>query len=148
MKKILSNILRGAAPFIFVFASFVIPAYSLTINEVARELACPCECPLVLEDCNMSCGLGWKKEIGEKIKAGLAKEQIVSDFVAKHGHASKITPMQRVHGKFFQYTRAFGTVQWVVFWSVIVIWAGALFSGVFLLIRRLAKRKASKADMA
>ena len=40
---------------------------ALTVAEVAEDLACPCQCPLILKDCNMSCGLTWKNEIGELI---------------------------------------------------------------------------------
>ena len=42
------------------------PAFALTVNEVVRDLACPCICPLVLEDCNMTCGLDWKEEVGKR----------------------------------------------------------------------------------
>jgi len=111
------------------------------INEVARELACPCECPLVLEDCNMSCGLDWKDEIGELLRAGKTKDEIIKSFVAKHGDACKITPVQRIQGKFFQYTRWFDTREWVIFWSVIAGSAGALFFSIYMVVRRLLKKK-------
>ena len=122
------------------------PAFALDVNEVARELACPCECPLVLVDCNMSCGLDWKNQIGEKIIEGKSKEEIINDFRSKYGDACRITPVQRIHGKFFQYTRAFGTVEWVIFWSVIVLWTGALFLGIYLLARRIFKKKMSEQE--
>lgn len=141
--------LGGVIPLlILLYSSSIFASSPLTVNDVARELACPCECPLVLEDCNMSCGLGWKKEIGKKLKAGFSKEEIVTGFVAKHGHAAKITPMQRIHGKFFQYTRAFGPTQWIVFWSAILIWVGAVFLVIYLLVRKFSKRKATKAGKA
>lgn len=114
------------------------------INEIARELACPCECPLVLEDCNMSCGLDWKDQIGEMIRAGKTKEQIIESFIAKYGDACKITPFQRIHGKFYQYTRWFDTKEWVMFWSVIAGSAGALFFGIYLVVRKVLKKKASQ----
>src|SRR3990167_242144 len=93
-------------------------ALALTVNEVAKDLACPCECPLVLEDCNMSCGLDWKDQIGEMIKQGKAKEEIIKYFVDKYGDEAKITPSQRIKGKFYQYTRGFDTQEWVIFWGV------------------------------
>lgn len=120
------------------------PAFALTVNEVARDLACPCECPLVLEDCNMSCGLDWKNQIGEKIKAGKTKQEIINEFIAKYGDKCKIRPFQRIHGKFFQYTRAFDTMEWVVFWSVIVLWAGAMFLGIYMVVRKFIKKKSSE----
>lgn len=141
MKKIFLKIARGSLPLLFTVLYSVTPAYSLTVNEVARELACPCECPLVLEDCNMSCGLGWKKDIGKKIKAGMTKDEIVKAFVAKHGVAAKITPLMRIHGKFFQYTRAFGPSEWIVFWSVIVVWTVSVFLGIYVLVRRVSRQK-------
>ncbi|MBE9536414.1 MAG: cytochrome c-type biogenesis protein CcmH [Proteobacteria bacterium] len=125
---------------------YLSPASALTVNEVARELACPCECPLVLEDCNMSCGLDWKNQIGEKISKGKGKQEIIDDFLSKYGDACRITPVQRVQGKFFQYTRAFGTMEWVVFWAVIVLWAGAVFLGIYLLVRKVLKKKTSEQE--
>lgn len=111
------------------------------INEIARELACPCECPLVLEDCNMSCGLDWKDQIGEMLRQGKAKGEIIQSFVAKYGDACKITPMQRVQGKFFQYTRRYDTMDWVLFWSGISVSAGVVFAGIYLIVRRQLKKK-------
>lgn len=133
---------NGSLPKLFLLITALIvlhvpTASALTVNEVARELACPCECPLVLEDCNMSCGLDWKNQIGEQVKEGKTKEQIMEGFIAKYGDACRITPIQRIHGKFFQYTRAFDTREWVIFWSVIAVWTAALFVGLYLLVRRL-----------
>src|SRR3990167_5907301 len=87
-------------------------AHALTVQEVATDLACPCECPLVLEDCNMSCGLDWKDQIGEMLRAGKTKDEIIKTFIAKYGDECKITPIMRIQGKFFQYTRRFDTMDW------------------------------------
>ena len=116
------------------------PAFASTVGEVAKELACPCECPLVLEDCNMSCGLDWKDQIGEMIKQGKAKEEIIKYFVDKYGDEAKITPSQRIKGKFYQYTRGFDTQEWVIFWGVIGVWLLAIFFGIYLLTRRFLKK--------
>lgn len=140
MRK-LGSIPRLILPIVLLLTFYFTPAFALDVNEIARELACPCECPLILEDCNMSCGLDWKKQIGKKIAEGKSKEEIINDFRAKYGEASRITPMQRIHGKFYQYTRAFGAMEWVVFWSVIVLWTGAFFLGIYLLSRRFFKKK-------
>jgi len=63
-------------------------ASALTVNEVVKDLACPCECPLVLEDCNMTCGLEWKNEVGEMINKGMTKQQIMDYFIDKYGFAA------------------------------------------------------------
>lgn len=120
-----------------------LPAVSLsvTVQEVASELECPCDCPLVLEDCNMSCGLEWKDQIGEQIKAGKTKEEIVAAFIAKHGEACRITPAKRIRGKFYQYTRGFDTGEWVLVAGGAAVWVLALFFGVFLMVRRFSKKK-------
>ncbi len=134
-------ILKTSLLAVLLFSFYALPAYALTVQEVARDLACPCECPLVLEDCNMSCGLDWKNQIGEKIIEGESKEEIVGGFIKKYGDACRITPMQRVHGKFYQYTRAFDTLEWFIFWSVIVLWVLALFLAMYLLVRKLTRKK-------
>lgn len=134
---------RGlSAAFLAAFV-LLLPAvsFSLTVQEVARELECPCECPLVLEDCNMSCGLEWKDQIGEQIKAGKTKEEIVGAFIKKYGEACRITPAKRIRGKIYQYTRGFGTLEWVLLGGGAAVWGLALFFGVFLLVRRFSRKK-------
>ncbi len=122
-----------------IFISFEVSA--LTVSEVARDLACPCACPLVLEDCNMSCGLDWKNKIGEKIKSGKNKEEIIGGFISKYGDACRITPIQRIHGKYYQYTRAFGPLEWTIFWAAMALWVGIVFLGIYLLVRRFTGKK-------
>jgi cytochrome c-type biogenesis protein CcmH/NrfF len=117
-------------------------SYALTVQEVAEDLACPCECPLVLEDCNMSCGLDWKDQIGQMIKDGKTKQEIIKYFIDKYGDDARITRVQRIKGKFFKYTRAFDTIDWVIFWGVISVWVVGLFIGIYLLSRRLLSRSA------
>lgn len=113
------------------------PALALTVNEVVRDLACPCICPLVLEDCNMTCGLDWKEEVGKKIKAGMSKQEIIDDFVSRYGESARLTPLQRIEGKLFQYTRSFGTMEWSMLWIGVAIWAAVLFGGFYLGVRKL-----------
>ena len=129
---------------LFVFSAS--SALALTVNEVARELACPCECPLVLEDCNMSCGLDWKNQIGEKIKSGKGKDEIIGDFISRYGDACRITPMQRIHGKYYQYTRAFGTKEWAVLWAAVGVWISIAFLGIYLLVRKFTRKKSPPGD--
>lgn len=113
------------------------PAFALTVNEVVQDLACPCICPLVLEDCNMSCGLAWKDEVGKMIKAGMGKQEIINDFVKRYGESAILTPYQRVQGKLFQYTRSFGSVEWAMLWSGIGLWLVVMFGGLYLGVRKL-----------
>lgn len=142
MKMRVSILVAVFAAFLGVFAVLA-PAdsYAVTVQEVASELECPCDCPLVLEDCNMSCGLEWKDQIGEQIKAGKTKEEIVAAFIAKYGDACRITPTKRIRGKFYQYTRGFDTKEWVLLGTGATVWLLALFFGVFLLVRRFSRKK-------
>ncbi len=111
-------------------------AFALTVGEVARELACPCECPLILEDCNMTCGLDWKEEIGELVKAGKTKQEIVSYFIATYGEEARLTTMQKIEGKIFQYTRGFDTIDWTVLWGGIMFWALIIMGSIYYGVRR------------
>ncbi len=112
-------------------------AFALTVNEVAKDLACPCECPLILEDCNMTCGLEWKNQIGEFIKQGMTKQQIVDYFIAKYGDEARITPMQRINGKVYQYTRSFDDTDWVLLWAGLAAWVFLMFFGVFVSVKKV-----------
>lgn len=129
-------------------ACFAIPlsASALTVNEVVKDLACPCECPLVLEDCNMTCGLEWKDQVGEMINKGMTKQQIMDYFIGKYGDEALITPLQRIHGKIYQYTRSFDTVDWVLMWAGIIVWILLMFFGVYVGVKKLFFNKSQKAD--
>ena len=112
-------------------------ASALTVNEVVKDLACPCECPLVLEDCNMTCGLEWKNQVGELISKGMSKQQIMDYFIAKYGGEARITPLQRIHGKIYQYTRSFGTADWALLWIGLIVWIFLMFFGVYIGVKKL-----------
>ena len=112
-------------------------AYALTVNEVVKDLACPCECPLVLEDCNMTCGLEWKNQVGEMINKGMTKQQIMDYFIGKYGDEARITPIQRIHGKIYQYTRSFDTIDWVLLWGGLIVWVSLMFFGVYVGVKKL-----------
>lgn len=111
-------------------------AQALTVSEVASDLACPCSCPLILEDCNMTCGLDWKNEIGGMIQKGQTKEEIVTYFINTYGEKARLTPWQRVEGKVYQYTRGFDAWDWGLLWAGIGLWSILIFGGIHLLIRR------------
>lgn len=112
-------------------------AFALTVNEVAKDLACPCECPLILEDCNMTCGLDWKNQIGEFINQGMTKQQIVDYFIARYGDEARITPMQRINGKVYQYTRSFDDTDWVLLWAGLAAWVFLMFFGVYVSVKKV-----------
>lgn len=144
------HLIRHVSPlFILALAiAFVtIPsnASALTVNEVVKDLACPCECPLVLEDCNMTCGLEWKDQVGEMINKGMTKQQIMDYFIGKYGDEALITPMQRIHGKIYQYTRSFDTADWILLWGGLIAWILLMFFGVYIGVRRLFFSKSKDA---
>lgn len=116
-------------------------ASALTVNEVVKDLACPCECPLVLEDCNMTCGLEWKNQVGEMINKGMTKQQIIDHFIEKYGDEARITPAQRIRGKIYQYTRSFDTADWALLWVGLIIWILLMFFGVYVGVRKLFSDK-------
>jgi hypothetical protein len=115
-------------------------ALALTVGEIAKDLACPCECPLILEDCNMTCGLHWKEEIGEMIKAGKSKPEIMAYFIESYGEEARLTTMQKIDGKIYQYTRDFATTDWVVLWSGLAFWGLVLMGGIYYGVRRAFTR--------
>jgi cytochrome c-type biogenesis protein CcmH/NrfF len=110
---------------------------ALTVAEVAKDLACPCQCPLILGDCNMSCGLEWKDDIGKLIQEGMTKQQIIDHFIAEHGEDARLSATQRIHGKIFQYTRSFGTADWVLLWTGVLGWLSLMFFGVYVGVKRI-----------
>ena len=120
-------------------------ALALTVNEVAKDLACPCECPLILEDCNMTCGLEWKNEVGEMINKGMTKQQIMDYFIDKYGDDARITPLQRIQGKIYQYTRSFDTAAWTLLWAGLIVWIFLMFFGIYLGVKKLFFNKSQNA---
>ncbi len=120
-------------------------AFALTVNEVVKDLACPCECPLVLEDCNMTCGLEWKNQVGEMINKGMTKQQIIDYFIGKYGDEARITPTQRIHGKIYQYTRSFDTTDWVLLWAGLIVWVLLMFFGIYIGVKKLFFNKSQVA---
>lgn len=142
--------IRKAFSFFWLFmaiACVAIPssAFALTVNEVVKDLACPCECPLVLEDCNMTCGLEWKNQVGEMINKGMTKQQIMDYFIGKYGDEARITPTQRIRGKIYQYTRSFDTADWVLLWAGLIVWILLMFFGVYMGVKKLFFNKSQDA---
>ncbi|NIR17233.1 MAG: hypothetical protein GWN86_26285 [Desulfobacterales bacterium] len=112
----------------------------MTVKDVARDLACPCQCPLILQDCNMSCGLEWKEEVGQLIAQGKTKQEIVEYFIAKYGDDARLTPLQKIYGKVYQYTRGFGIGEWTALWAAAAVWMIFMFLLVYLVVRKFSIR--------
>ncbi len=89
----------------------------------------------------MSCGLDWKDQIGEMLRAGKTKDEIIKAFIAKYGDECKITPIMRIRGKFFQYTRRFDTMDWALLWGGVAVSAGTLFLGIYMVVRRFLNKR-------
>ncbi len=133
-----NGFLMAAALAVFLLAPGRVLA--LTVGEVVKDLACPCECPLVLVDCNMSCGLDWKEEVGELIKKGMSKREIMDYFISTYGDAARLTTLQKIEGKVYQYTRGFGTTEWVLLWGGVGFWLLVLFFGLYFGVKKLRSR--------
>ena len=84
----------------------------------------------------MTCGLDWKEEIGEMIKAGKTKQEIMAYFIATYGEEARLTTLQKIDGKIYQYTRGFGTTDWVMLWAGVGFWALILIGGIYYGVRR------------
>lgn len=113
----------------------------LTVQEVAKDLACPCQCPLILQDCNMSCGLTWKEEVGKKIAEGMNKQEVTEYFIAKYGESARLTPIQKLQGKIYQYTRGFGTMEWVILSAGMGIWLALMFFAIYFFVKKFMRRE-------
>jgi len=99
-----------------------------TVMGTSHSLACPCECPMVLEDCHMSCGLEWKDNIGEKLKAGMTKSEIEGYFFKKYGKEAMLTPFERMAGKWYQLARGgYPLKDFFLFGAIIFVWSGVVY---------------------
>jgi hypothetical protein len=133
-------------PYLMLFVSVYSVAATtkeppLTVQEVAKDLACPCQCPLILQDCNMSCGLTWKEEVGKKIAEGMNKQEVTEYFIAKYGESARLTPIQKIQGKIYQYTRGFGTMEWVMLSAGMGIWLALMFFAIYFFVKKFMRRE-------
>ena len=107
---------------------FLNSAPDSTVMGVAHSLACPCECPMVLEDCHMSCGLSWKNGIGAQLKEGIVKDEITSYFYKRYGREALLTPVQRVSGKWYQVTRGgYPIKDMIMFVLIVFVWTSLIY---------------------
>ena len=99
----------------------------LSVMGVSHNLACPCECPMVLEDCHMSCGLEWKNVIGSLIQVGATPDEITAYFYKRYGDAALLTPAQRLAGKWYQMTRGgYPVKDMILLGLIIIVWTAML----------------------
>lgn len=112
---------------------FLNSAQDNSVMGVSHSLACPCECPMVLEDCHMSCGLQWKNQIGEKLKAGLNKEEITSYFFKRYGAEALLTPAQRMKGKWYEVSRGgYPAKDMFLFALIVSIWTAITYTALMM----------------
>lgn len=124
---------------------FYNPAPDLSVMGVSHSLACPCECPMVLEDCHMSCGIEWKNIIGENLKSGLTKDEITAYFYKRFGEEALLTPAQRMAGKWYQITRGgYPVKDMIMFGLVVVVWSWLLYSLIMLAVEKVWPPSAGK----
>lgn len=121
---------------------FLTSAPDTTVQGVAHALACPCECPMVLEDCHMSCGLSWKNQIGEQLKSGLVKGEVMGYFYKRYGRAALLTPVQRVAGKWYQITRGgYPVKEMALFVVILAVWTSLLYLVLLSVAEKVAARR-------
>ncbi|MGK7345162.1 MAG: cytochrome c-type biogenesis protein CcmH [Candidatus Nitrospinota bacterium M3_3B_026] len=117
---------------------FLNQAPEKSVMGISHDLACPCECPMVLEDCHMSCGLKWKDQIGAKLKVGLKKEDIVSYFYKRYGGEALLTPTQRLSGKWYQLSRGGYPVRDMVLFALItLVWTALVYTVAMMVVEKV-----------
>jgi len=108
---------------------FLVSAPDNSVMGVSHSLACPCECPMVLEDCHMSCGLQWKNNIGDKLMAGMSKDEIMGYFFKRYGGEAMLTPAQRMAGKWYQVSRGgYPMKDMILFGLVALVWTALAYT--------------------
>lgn len=116
---------------------FITSAEDNTVLGVSHSLACPCECPMVLEDCHMSCGLEWKELIGNQLKADMQKADIVGYFFKRYGTESLLTPVQRLAGKWYEVSRGgYPVKDMVLFVLIVTVWTVLVYSVLMMMLEK------------
>ncbi len=101
----------------FILSIFAYVSLALTVDNVARELICPCGCGKILDVCEMESAKEMKGLIGEKIAQGETKDQIIGYFVAQYGEKILAAPTKK----------GFNLTAWVAPFLVIGIGAGIIY---------------------
>jgi len=137
--KLLVGVVSFISVLTFMSARYIFlnSAPENSVMGISHSLACPCECPMVLEDCHMSCGLEWKNLIGAKLKAGLVKQDITGYFYKRYGKEAMLTPAQRFAGKWYEVTRGgYPLREVVLFLLVVIVWTTLLYTGLIMIVER------------
>jgi len=114
------------------------PAPDNSVLGVSHSLACPCECPMVLEDCHMSCGLQWKDQIGVMLKSGMDKEGITGYFYKRYGAEALLTPVQRLSGKWYEVSRGgYPVKDMALFGVAALVWTALVYSVIMLAVENI-----------
>jgi len=124
---------------------FYTGASDTTVMGISHNLACPCECPMVLEDCHMSCGLKWKDQVGGFLKIGMTKDDIVSYFYKRYGGEALLTPTQRIAGKWYQLSRGGYPVKDIILFVMIVfVWTALAYSVLMMVVEKIQSAGAGR----
>jgi cytochrome c-type biogenesis protein CcmH len=70
-------------------------AATLKVAELADELICQCGCTMVVGNCSCGTADQMRGVIGEKINAGMSKEQILAYFVSQYGERILAAPPKK-----------------------------------------------------
>jgi len=128
----------GVLTFMSAKYIFINPAPDDSVMGVSHSLACPCECPMVLEDCHMSCGLQWKDQIGAKLMVGMTKDDIVGYFYKRYGTEALLTPAQRLSGKWYEVSRGgYPLKDMVLFGLIVAVWTALVYTGLMIAVEKL-----------
>lgn len=144
MKKIKIFLLSLAIIGIFSLIKYVFwsSAGADTVMGISHNLACPCECPMVLEDCHMSCGMEWKDMIGQRLMSGGNRDDIEGYFFKRFGKEAMLTPLQRISGKWYQITRGGYPISDILLFSTIMlVWSAVLYFIITGILDYLEKRR-------
>ena len=101
----------------FILSIFAYVALALTVDNVARDLICPCGCGKMLDVCEMESAKEMKGLIGEKIAEGETKDQIIGYFVSQYGEKVLAAPTKK----------GFNLTAWIAPFLVIGIGAGVIY---------------------
>ncbi|MEW6456694.1 MAG: cytochrome c-type biogenesis protein CcmH [Acidobacteriota bacterium] len=81
--------------YLLIITSFFAPLYSITVNEIAKELICPCGCNKMLNVCEMASAKEMKDIISQMITQGKSKNEVIKYFVGIYGERILSTPTKR-----------------------------------------------------
>jgi len=125
VKSRLRGIALVAAFLLFLFAA--VPAWALTVTDVAKEFICNCGCQKMLDACEMSCGQQLRGLIKEKIAAGWGKPKIMNYLVTQYGEKVLAAPTKK----------GFNLTAWVM--PPVALALGAVF--VYLVVKKWVRQR-------